>query len=102
MIKRTSIYYTGPKTQPVAETSLSVSSIAPSTRIALSPLKPCNIDTTKPQVTSSVRKQVAWADQGNDWLASIIVHVLVCLWLQEYTYGLIFAPEDYTYAISDH
>ena len=77
IIKRTSIYYTRSKTQPVAEASLSVSSIAPSTRIAVSPLKPCNVDTTKPQATSSVRKQVAWADQGKDWLASV-VHALVC------------------------
>lgn len=70
IFKRDSIYYTGPRTnhcvtgRPHPVTTAS----EPNNETAVSPLKTRNVDLSKCPSSSSVKKQVAWADQGNQSL----------------------------------
>ena len=68
ILKRDSIYYTGPRTNkcPTRPPHPVTTASAPYTQTAVSPLKTRNVDSSKCPPGSSVKKQVAWADQGND------------------------------------
>ena len=80
ILKRTSIYYTGPTTQhaPGAPRTIARSCCTPTTsQVAVSPLKPRNIESVppRPQAGSWLKKQVAWADQGKSD-SSLVVSTL--------------------------
>ncbi|XP_078378617.1 uncharacterized protein LOC144661687 isoform X2 [Oculina patagonica] len=72
ILKRTSIYYTGPPPQHTAGASSSVSKLwrTPSTtQPAVSPLTPRNVDVVpacRSQAVSCTKKQVAWADEVSE------------------------------------
>ncbi|XP_068671354.1 uncharacterized protein [Montipora foliosa] len=66
ILKRTSIYYTGPRAvSATREVSHPIrTAVTPGTQTFVSPLKPHNAETIKIQAAgSSVKKQVAWADR---------------------------------------
>ena len=73
ILKRTSIYYSKPKTQPAATGQ--PHSFTNSSQVTVSPLKPRNVDTSRPQARSCMRKQVAWADQGTSMSNHNVVKV---------------------------
>ena len=70
IFKRDSIYYTGPRTNHCAtgRPHPATTAAAPNTQTAVSPLNTLNVDSSKCPSGSSVKKQVAWADQGNQSL----------------------------------
>lgn len=70
IFKRDSIYYTGPRTNHCAtgRPHPVTTAAAPNTQTAVSPLNTLNVDSSKCPSGSSVKKQVAWADQGNQSL----------------------------------
>lgn len=66
IFKRDSIYYTGPRTNHCAtgRPHPVTTAAPPNTQTAVSPLNTLNVDSSKCPSGSSVKKQVAWADQA--------------------------------------